>query len=290
MSGRGAAILNRFAGEIREEPMPSNEALPIIDGATRLFGIIGHPIAQVRSPRVLTEKLRARGLNDILIPLHVLPDKFDEAMRALMGLGNLDGLIFTVPYKVRAVPYADTLLTTGRQVCAINVLRREDDGTWTGDMFDGRGMTRGLANQGDDVRGLKVLLLGAGGAGSAIACALAESGAASITIYEVDKPKARALAARVSEAFPECKVDVGGPRVAGYDVLINATPVGMKETDSLPADIGPLDGVKIVGDVIVLAKPTPLLREAKARGCHTMDGIGMHTGQADEIVDFFRAK
>jgi shikimate dehydrogenase len=264
--------------------------MPIVDGATRLFGIIGHPIAQVRSPRVLTEKLRARGLNDILIPVHVLPGKFDEAMRALMGLGNVDGLIFTVPYKVDAVPYADVLRETGKQVGAINVLRREGDGTWTGDMFDGRGMTRGLANQGDDVRGLKVLLLGAGGAGSAIACALAESGAKAITIFDLDEGKARDLAARVVHAFPDCKVDTGGPRVAGYDVLINATPVGMKDTDGLPADIGPLDGVKIVGDVIILAKPTPLLLEAKARGCHTMDGVGMHTGQADEIVDFFRAR
>ncbi|MGD9845006.1 MAG: shikimate dehydrogenase [Variibacter sp.] len=265
-------------------------ALPIMDGATRLFAIVGHPIAQVRSPRVLTEKLRARGLNDIVIPVHALPDTFDEAMRGLMGLGNLDGLIFTVPYKVRAVPYADTLLTTGRQVGAINVLRREDDGTWTGDMFDGRGMTRGLANQGDDVRGLSVLLLGAGGAGSAIACALAEAGAKSVTLYDIDAPKARALAERVGGAFPQCKVETGGPRLAGHDVLINATPIGMKDTDGLPADVGPLDGVKIVGDVIVLAKPTPLLREAQARGCHTMDGIGMHTGQADEIVDFFRPR
>jgi shikimate dehydrogenase len=267
-----------------------SNSLPIIDGATRLFAIVGHPIAQVRSPRVLTEKLRARGLNDIVIPVHALPEKFDEAMRGLMGLGNLDGIIFTVPYKVQAVPYADTLLTTGRQVGAINVLRREDDGTWTGDMFDGRGMTRGLANQGDDVRGLAVLLFGAGGAGSAIACALAESGAKSVTIYDIDAPKARALAARVNEAFPQCKVETGGPRLAGHDVLINATPIGMKDSDGLPADVGPLDGVKIVGDVIVLAKPTPLLREAQARGCHTMDGIGMHTGQAEEIVDFFRAK
>jgi shikimate dehydrogenase len=94
----------------------------------------------------------------------------------------------------------------------------------------------------------------------------------------------------VNEAFPQCKVETGGPRLAGHDVLINATPIGMKDSDGLPADVGPLDDVKIVGDVIVLAKPTPLLREAQARGCHTMDGIGMHTGQAEEIVDFFRPR
>ncbi len=264
--------------------------MPIVDGATRLFGIIGDPIAQVRSPRVLTEKLRAAGHNDILMPLHVLPDRFDETMRVLMALGNVDGLVFTVPYKVRALPYADTLLATGAQVGAINVLRRETDGTWTGDMFDGRGMTRALLDQGDDVRGLKVLLLGAGGAGSAIACALGEAGAKAITIFDIDASKARALAARVGAAFPACEIKVGGPHVAGHEVLINATPVGMKESDGLPADIGSLDGVRIVGDAIVLARPTPLLRAATARGCRTMDGVGMHGGQADEIVRFFRPR
>ena len=79
--------------------------LPIVDGATRLYGIIGDPIVQVGSPRLYTERLRAAGRNAILVPLHVLPDRFEETIRGLKALANLDGLVITVPYKARILTF-----------------------------------------------------------------------------------------------------------------------------------------------------------------------------------------
>jgi len=241
----------------------------------------------VRSPQVFNPRLAAAGRNAVLVPLHVRPEHFEDTLRALMGLGNLDGIVVTVPYKARAVALADTVLPTGRQVGAINALRREPDGRWTGDMFDGRGLVRGLADEGVPVQGRRVLVLGAGGAGSAVAAALAEAGAAALTLVDVDETKAQGLAARVGEAYPGCAVRVGPPRIEGHDTLINCTPIGMAPQDGLPAAFDALRPELLVVDVIMKPPVTPLLRFAAAQGCRTLGGKTMLDGQAPELARFF---
>jgi shikimate dehydrogenase len=261
--------------------------LPIVDGATRLYGIIGHPIDQVKSPELITPKFRATGRNALMLPMHVTPERFDETVRGLKALANLDGIVITVPYKVRIIPHIDRLLPTGERIGAINAMRREADGTWVGDMFDGRGLVRGLSTHGHNVAGKRVLLLGAGGAGSAIAWALAEAGAVSVTLHDVDEGRAGELAARVAKAYTACAIVVGKPNVQGHDILVNATPTGMTPGDGLPADFGALDPNLIVADIIMKPEVTPLLAHARACGCRTMPGRAMLEGQADELVGFF---
>lgn len=261
--------------------------LPIVDGATRLYGIIGHPIAQVRSPEVMTARFRALGRNAILVPLHVPPERFEEAVRGLKCLANLDGLIITVPYKARILPFIDEVLRMGREVGAANAMRREADGRWTGDMFDGRGLIRGLGQLGESVMGKRVTLLGAGGAGSAVAVALARAGAASIALWDIDQVKATNLAARVAAAYPDCAVRVAAPNIEGADILINATPVGMTPGDGLPAELGAFDKRLLVIDVVMKPPVTPLMRRAREAGCRTIGGAVMLDGQADEVVTFF---
>jgi shikimate dehydrogenase len=259
----------------------------IVDGATRLYGIIGDPIAQVGSPRAFTQRFRCAGRNAILVPFHVLAPVFDQTVRGIMAIENLDGLIATVPYKSRILAHIDRVQSTGKQVGAVNAVRRDPDGKWTGDMFDGRGLVRGLAKHGHQVAGRRVLLMGAGGAGSAIGCALAEAGAVAITIFDVDADKAQALAGRVTAAFPSCAVRVDRPAAADHDLIVNATPVGMAEADAMPAPLAKLDPKVVVADVIVSEKPTALLRHAQACGCPTMSGQSMLEGQIDEMLRFF---
>lgn len=264
---------------------PTDQCL--VEGATRLYGIIGDPIAQVRSPQVFNPRLAAAGRGAVLVPFHVHPERFDDTVCGLMALCNLDGLIVTVPYKARALSLVDQVLSTGRQVGAINAMRREADGGWTGDMFDGRGLIRGLRAQGHDVAGRRVMLIGAGGAGSAVAVALAEAGAAAITLHDVEIAKAQALAARVAAAYPACRIVVGTPTAEGHDVLINATPIGMAPNDGLPAPLGPLRPELLVVDVILKPEVTPFLRHAQSCGCATIGGLTMLEGQADEVAQFF---
>ncbi len=175
-----------------------------ITGATRLFAIVGDPIAQVRSPEVFSERFAAAGIDAVLIPAHVAADDFDAVVPALMRLRNLDGLLVTVPFKARFVRFATRLGPTARCIDAVNALRREADGSWTADMFDGAGFVRAAQRKGQRLEGRRVALFGAGGAGSAIACALAAAGAASIDIVDPAAGKAQALVDKLRAAFPAC--------------------------------------------------------------------------------------
>lgn len=260
---------------------------PFISGDTRLYGSVGHPITQVGAPRLFTERFQAMEYNAVLVPLHVEPESFDDAMRGLLRLGNLDGIIVTIPYKSRVLPFVDRVESAGRLVGAINALRRELDGTWTGDMFDGTGLVRGLAAQGQSVAGARVMQLGAGGAGGAIAFALAHAGAHAITLFDPDEARAQDVAARAHTAYPTCDVRIGTPTVDGCDVLVNATPIGMSDDDGLPWAFGPFNPRLVVADVVVKAEPTPLVRHAQSHGCVAMSGQSMLQGQADSIMEFF---
>ena len=264
--------------------------LPIVDGATRLYGIIGDPIVQVGSPRLYTGRFRAAGRNAMLVPLHVLPDRFDETVRGLKALANLDGLVITVPYKARIVPFVDRLRPMGETVGAINVMRRDGDGCWTGDMFDGRGLVKAVRTEGHTVEGRRVMLIGAGGVGSAIAVALAEAGAAAITISDVVQTRAAALAERVARAFPNCRAVVSAAAAEGHDMIVNASPVGMAAGDGLPAPLGELDPRTLVFDVVVKSEPTPFMRHARSFGCATLGGYAMMGGQIDAALAFLEGR
>jgi shikimate dehydrogenase len=259
----------------------------ILNGATRLYGIVGDPIEQAKSPEAFTARFRAAGLNALLIPLHVKPESFDEAMRGLKKLANLHGIIATLPYKARVLDYVERVLPTGRRVGAVNAMRRDADGQWSADMFDGKGFLAGIRSTGAEPKGQRVLLLGAGGAGSAIADALAEAGARSITVFDQDRERAAALTRNIAQQHPTVACAVGEPSLTNYDVLVNATPVGMAAADGLPVELGPLPARLFVADIVPSAEGTLLLERAKAAGCRTMAGRAMVDGQVEEIARFF---
>jgi shikimate dehydrogenase len=258
-----------------------------ISGATRLYAIVGDPIAQVRSPEVFTARFAADGIDAVLIPVHVPAARFDAIAPALLAIGNLDGVLVTIPFKARIVSHAARLGPAAQCIGAANALRREADGTWTGDMFDGVGFVRGAERKGERVHGRRVALFGAGGAGSAIAYALADAGAQSIAIVDVDAVKAERLAATLSRAFPDCAIAAAARMPDGIDMIVNASPVGMRPGDGMPAEIGPLDAGTLVGDVVIAGHPTALIRHAMQCGCRFVDGRDMHGGQVDALMQFF---
>ena len=226
-------------------------------------------------------------MNAVMIPMHVLLERFEDSMRALMGIANLDGLVATVPYKAQAVRFANRLGPTASRIGAVNALRREPDGTWTGDMFDGAGFVRGAERRGGVLRGRRVALFGAGGAGSAIGCELAAAGVESLSIIDPQRERAAALAKTLRGAFLTCRVDAVEAVPSGVDMIVNASTVGMRDGDGLPGNIGPLTADTLVGDVVVSQEPTPLLRHAIRYGCRCVDGRDMLNGQADALMSFF---
>jgi len=273
---------------VSESGQTFTDQVDYISGRTRLFGIVGHPIEQVRSPEMFTAEFRRRALDAILVPLHVLPDDFEALLPQLLRLSNLDGVIFTIPYKLRACALADRLGEQARIVGAINALGRRPGG-WRGDIFDGIGCVDAFRRRGIPLIGRRALLLGAGGAGSAIGVALASERPASLRVYDVDATRAEALAARIGGAFPGLTVSAGAPQLDGIDILLNATPSGMLDDARLPIAITSLPGAMTVFDAIVKPETTPLLALAERCGCTTVRGREMMRGQIARIVDFFLA-
>ncbi len=258
-----------------------------IAGSTRLFAIVGHPIDQVRSPEMVTAEFKRRQKDAILLPLHVLPEDFDSVLPAVMKVHNLDGLVFTVPYKVRACALADELGAQARLVGATNAMARRPDGRWVADMFDGLGCVEAFRRQGFSFAGRRAMLIGAGGAGSAIGVAIAHEHPAAIRLHDIDDGRARVLADKIRQVDKSIAVDIGPPAWDGMDALINASPVGMLDDRRVPVAASSLPPGLMVLDAITKPEKTGLLALAEASGCPTLRGRDMMNGQISRIVDFF---
>jgi shikimate dehydrogenase len=280
------------SGDCRVSEESMNEAIDTVDyigGRTRLFGIVGHPIEQVRSPEMFTAEFRRREHDAILVPLHVLPDDFDATLPALMRLHNLDGLVFTIPYKVRACGLASELGVQAQSVGAINALARGSDGRWRGEIFDGLGCVEAFRRRGILLAGMRIAMIGAGGAGAAVGVAIAGQGPRSMRVYDLDPARAEALAGRIRAADPAVDVAVAPPSIEDADVLLNVSPVGMLGDARLPIDVDALPSRLTVFDAVVKPDRTPLIELAAACGCTTVMGREMMRGQVSRMVDFFLA-
>ncbi|MBD1549401.1 shikimate dehydrogenase family protein [Roseibium aggregatum] len=259
-----------------------------IDGETRIFPIVGDPIAQVKSPALLSRIMANRGFNGLVVPIHVSADGLADFMTCARRLHNVEGIIVTVPHKPAALEFCDRLSDSARFAGSVNVMRRRDDGSWAGDNTDGRGYMDGVRACGFDIAGKRALLVGVGGAGSAIAYEILNREANWLSIHDANIERRDAVIARLSEAFPG-KVGAGNADPTGFDFIGNATPVGMREGDPLPVEAGKLVSGQFVADAITKPEVTPLLQEARERGCNTMPGLGMFNAQAEILVDILLA-
>lgn len=252
---------------------------PHISGTTRLYGLVGDPLSAAKSPQLLNRLFVEQRADAVCVPFWVKADNLSAFVSGARAMGNLSGMLVTMPHKQRMLAFVDELDSTARQVGALNVIRCEADGRWVGAISDGVGCVLGMQWEGNHPANKSVLLVGAGGAGRAIAFAVASAGASKLTISDVDKHRAKDLAASVATETG-CTTRSGPPDPHGFEVLINATPLGMKANDAMPVDPERLAPGAIVVDIINSAEPTPLLRAAQARGCRVQDGGPMHQGQA----------
>lgn len=258
-----------------------------ITGFTRLFGIIADPISQVRTPEVLNAYFAAHGIDAVMVPMHVSADGLPAAMQAFRQMKNLGGIIVTVPHKTEVAALCDELGPAGRAIGSINTIRRLPDGRLEGDMFDGAGFVSGLVAQGNDPRGRRVLLLGAGGAAGAIAFALAQGGVAHLAVANRTASKAQDVLDRVQPSFPDVDFALGSADAAGYDIIVNATSLGMKEGDPLPLDTSTLQPGQLVAEIIMKPEMTALLYTAQSAGCRIHLGKHMLDEQVRQMVSYF---
>jgi shikimate dehydrogenase len=259
-----------------------------ITGRTRVWVHVAHPSAHVRATHTFNQAFRQRGLDVVAVSADVAPADMPALVRGLKGWRNLAGIGVTMPHKEQIALVCDEVVGLGKLMQTVNAIRREPDGRLIGANTDGSGFVTGLRRAGHNPAGKRVLLAGVGGAGTAIAFSLAEAGVRTLILANRTAAKAEALVARIAHAFPQTATTIGPPDPTGCDLIVNATPLGMREGDALPVEVAKLTPGMVVADIIMTPERTPLLEEAARRGCRAHPGLPMLTCQIDEVITFLR--
>jgi Shikimate dehydrogenase substrate binding domain len=171
-----------------------------ITGSTRLYALVGDPLKSAKSPELLNRIFTERHIDAACVPFVVEANDLSAFVAGARAVRNLSGVLVTMPHKKQVLDFVDELHPTARQVGAVNVIRCDDDGRWVGAIFDGLGCVLGMQWEGYRPANKTVLLVGAGGAGRAIAFAVASAGARTLNIFDVDERRAQDLAASVAAA------------------------------------------------------------------------------------------
>jgi shikimate dehydrogenase len=261
--------------------------IPSPSGKTRLYAVVGDPVAQVKAPAVLNQLFLDEAIDAVMVPVQVPPDNFSTAIEGLKAIANLDGILITIPHKFAVCRHLDHKSGMVEISGAANALRRHPNGGWEGENFDGLGFAAGLKRSGGDPRGRTIMVVGAGGAGAAIAAALAQAGAARLLLTDVAREKADLLAARLESRWPGVARVTDRPQPGEAEIAVNATPLGLREDDPLPFDVTQLSPNAMVAEVIMQPHETPMIKAAAARGLRVHHGIHMLTEQIELYRQFF---
>jgi shikimate dehydrogenase len=259
----------------------------MITGTTRLYAIVGDPVGHVRTPMAFNDYFAANGIDAACVAIHIGRDDIAVGWPGLKAIRNLDGFIVTAPYKAEAAALCDALEGDGAYTKVVNTVRREPDGRYAGTLLDGWGFVNGLNKAGYGPKGKRVYMAGAGGAGTALAFAMGGAGIAALTIHNRTRSKAVNLVARVGATFPNCEVKLGTADASGYDMVVNATSLGLKPDDPFSFDITSADSTALFAEVVMKPEFTPMLIAAQARGHKVHSGIHMLNGQLDMMMRFF---
>ena len=260
---------------------------PLITGRTRVFAHIGVPTESFKAPMIYNPWFADQGIDCVVVPMGCEADDFPVFMRHVARLRNFAGALITMPHKVTVVGLLDEASTTVKVCGACNAVRRDEDGRLIGDMFDGEGFVRGVLRKGRVVEGASALVVGSGGVGSAIAASLAAAGLARIGLYDVNANSAKSLAERLSSHYPDLNAETGSNDPAGFNIVVNATPLGMSQGDPMPLDTRRIDPSSFVGEVVMKAEKTAFLAAASARGCEIQVGTDMLFEQIPAYLEFF---
>jgi shikimate dehydrogenase len=259
----------------------------MINGNTELIAHIGYPTHSFKAPMIYNPYFDHLGVNARVIPMGCRPDDYPTFLRSVSKLSNIRGALITMPHKVVTVGLLDESTPTVQIAGACNAVKVMADGRLQGDLFDGEGFVRGLLRKGCQLRGARVLVVGSGGVGSAIAASLAAAGVGAIAVYDARTESAQGLAQRLKKHYPAIEVSTGSNDPAGFSVVVNATPMGMNPGDPLPMDVGRISSDAFVGEVVMKQEMTAFLTAAKERGCRYQIGTDMLFEQIPAYLEFF---
>ena len=259
----------------------------MVNGDTVVVAHIGYPTHAFKAPMIYNPYFEQAGINAVVVPMGVKAEDFAGVLASLFKLTNIRGALITMPHKVTTTALVDELTPPAAIAGACNAILARPDGTLLGDMFDGAGFVRGVQRKGVKLEGAKVLVVGCGGVGCAIAASLAAAGIAAISLFDSHTASSEGLAARLLKHYPRLQVATGSNDPAGFNLLVNATPMGMNEGDPLPMDVSRLAASTFVGEVVMKTEMTAFLTAAKARGCAVQVGSDMLFEQIPAYLEFF---
>lgn len=259
----------------------------IVQGTTQLHLVIGDPVVQTKSPALYSGWCESAGIDAVFVPFQIARSNASAVFAALRDVPNLRGMVVTIPFKPLVAGFCKELTQRAQVAGVANVVRVMADGSWQGDALDGFGCVTALAARGIAISGARVQIVGAGGAGAAVAAALAEAGAAQMMITDINSQQAAGLAARLMQHYPQIRADVGFCVAGGVDIVVNASPSGMRAGDPLPLDTALLASRPAVIEMIMEPARTRFLELAEAKGCQVIPGREVLEGQFTETLRFF---
>ena len=258
----------------------------MITGKTRLLAVIGAPIGHSLSPIIQNAALHAAGLDYVYTALPVRADALASAVRGLRDAG-IAGFNVTIPFKTEIIPLLDALSEDARRIQAVNTVVIED-GRMVGHNTDVAGFLAGFAERGIALTGKNAVLIGAGGAARAALWGLLRSGVSSVAIGVRSVEKGAALAADFTTDGDVRAVSFDDAAwiaaCSDADIVVQTTPLGMTpHTEEMPpVDAAMINPSAVVYDLIYTPAETRFLREARARGCETINGETMLVAQGAE--------
>ncbi|MBS1226742.1 MAG: Shikimate dehydrogenase substrate binding domain protein [Proteobacteria bacterium] len=259
----------------------------MISGKTTLIAHIGYPTEAFKAPLIYNPWFDKHGIDAVVVPMGVKAEDYPTSLKSIFKFSNIHGALVTMPHKVTTVGLVDECSTTAKIAGSANAILKRPDGTLLGDMFDGTGFTRGLRRKGFVFAGAKCLVIGSGGVGSAIAASLAADGVAALSLFDTNTASAEGLASRLTTYYPKLEVTITSTDPAGYDLVVNCTPLGMKPDDPLPFDVSRLSPSTFVGEVVMKTEITPLLEAARKLGCRYQVGTDMLFEMIPAYLEFF---
>jgi shikimate dehydrogenase len=259
----------------------------VISGTTTLIAHIGYPTFAFKAPLIYNPWFEKNDIDAVVVPMGVKAEDYRETLPRLFALTNIRGALVTMPHKVVTCELVDELSPVATVAGAANAVLRREDGTLLGDQFDGAGFVRGVERKGFALAGKRVLVVGNGGVGSPIAASLAGAGVGEIGLFDPNTSASEALAGRLAAHYPDIPVTVGSKDPDGYDLVVNATPLGMNDGDPLPCDVDRIAPTTFVGEVVMKQTITPFLAAAQAKGCPIQVGSDMLFEMIPAYLEFF---
>ncbi|MBB2750388.1 UNVERIFIED_ORG: shikimate dehydrogenase [Rhizobium aethiopicum] len=259
----------------------------MITGTTKLIAHLGYPTESFKAPLIYNPYFEKNGIDAVVVPMGCMPEDYPAFLKLVFRLSNIHGALITMPHKIATMALLDETSTNAKVAGSCNAVRLDSKGRLIGDMFDGEGFVRGVLRKGKKVEGANALVVGAGGVGSAIAASLARAGVAHLALFDANETTATALLDRLKTHYPHLHVTIGSLDPAGFDIVVNATPLGMRRGDPLPINVDRISPSTFVGEVVMSKEITPFLEAARARGCAFQVGTDMLFEQIPAYLEFF---